>query len=98
MDGIKKRYEDTREYKEKMEHLREREKELIYFNPGDIVLIKHDIAYIPPMVVKSVDKEVIPGKNGMKTVLKGVTCFWFNNFGEIQEYQFSTKDLAKVSV
>jgi len=98
MTMFKKRYEDTREYKEKMDALKEQDKHMIYFKAGDRVVIKHDLPYTPHMIVQSVDKEALPSDDGIRTVLKGVTCFWFNNFGEIQVHQFNTKDLLKLDI
>ena len=67
----------------------------IYFSPGDIVRVKHEIENRPIMVVKSVDKIENP-INGDSTSLLGVTCIWFDNNAMLQQYRFNTKDLEKV--
>jgi hypothetical protein len=66
-------------------------KEKIYFSAGDLVMIKHEIANRPTMVVKSVDKIPMAKTGG----LLGVTCFWFSSDMVMQQARFSTKDLTK---
>lgn len=66
--------------------------EKIFFTPGDEVTLKQSIENIPKMVVKSVDKAAIRG--GEKSMLFGITCFWFTSTGEYQESRFNTKDLV----
>lgn len=63
----------------------------VFFTPGDVVTLKQGIEYVPKMVVKSIDKAAIRG--GEKSMLFGVTCFWFTSTGMLQENRFNTKDL-----
>lgn len=63
----------------------------VFFTPGDIVTLKQELGFVPKMVVKSIDKAAIRG--GEKSMLFGVTCFWFTSVGALQENRFNTKDL-----
>ncbi len=65
--------------------------EKVFFNPGDVVEIRQDIKFKPPMVVKSVDKATI--RADQRNVLFGIRCFWFTEQMEYQEKIFNTKDL-----
>lgn len=71
----------------------------IYFNPGDVVVLKQDIPNKPVMIV--VKKETSLFKHDRKLddkrpVLKGIRCRWFTTSGELQENVFNTKDLIKL--
>jgi len=68
------------------------EKEKIYFNPGDVVKIKHMLDQIPLMLVKEKESKMIKGDSHFK----GIRCFWFTKDGSYQEQVFSTKDLMMV--
>jgi len=68
--------------------------EKIYFTPGDIVVIKHDLDHKPKMLVQSVDKATMSSDRG--GMLLGVTCIWYNTMGEVQKHRYSTKDLKKI--
>jgi len=74
---------------------RNRLKPRIYFSPGDIVRVKHDIPNRPNMVVKTVDKIENPTKDDTHGLL-GITCFWYDTTMVIQQLRFNTKDLEKV--
>jgi hypothetical protein len=65
--------------------------DFIYFNPGDIVLVKGDLANKPLMKVKRTQKMKIT--NDDKPLLVGIICFWFTSDGHYQEATFNTKDL-----
>lgn len=72
----------------------------VYFSPGCIVTIKHDIPNKPIMLVKGKDTKTfralgVDGKES--TFFKGIKCFWFSVNGEYQEEVFSTKDLVHVN-
>jgi uncharacterized protein YodC (DUF2158 family) len=67
--------------------------EKVFFTPGDVVQIRQDVSNKPEMVVSTVDKSTF--KEG-KSVLFGVTCFWFSDTKFIQEKRFNTKDLQHV--
>lgn len=62
--------------------------EKVYFIPGNIVTLKHDLPNAPTMLVQ----EVVSSKNAFK----GIKCIWFTTEKQIQEAIFSTKDLVKV--
>ncbi len=72
----------------------------VFFVPGDIVTIKQDIDNKPLMIVKTVDKATIRRKDSFsdspKSMLFGITCFWFTTQGLLQESRFNTKDLTHV--
>lgn len=74
---------------------------MIYFSPGDRVIIRQDLPVKPVMVVKEVKKtkfrvSVNDSKNDLveKATLIGIVCFWFSDNYKYQEAQFSTKDLV----
>lgn len=69
--------------------------EKVFFNPGEVVMLKQDIPNKPSMVVKEVNKAVIREPAGMskRGVLFGITCFWFTKDGVYQCEKFNTKDL-----
>lgn len=69
--------------------------EKVFFTPGDVVVLRQDIPNKPEMVVSTVDKSTF--KDG-KSVLFGVTCFWFTDAKEVQEKRFNTKDLKHIDV
>jgi len=70
----------------------------IYFHPGDKVQIKHDIENKPEMLVKKVQKARVgrEEEEDSKSVLLGVTCYWFTEGGLYQQQTFSSKDLEKL--
>jgi len=68
------------------------EREKIFFNPGDVVQIKHELNEKPLMLVKAKESKMIQGDSHFK----GIRCFWFTKDGLYQEQVFSTKDLVMV--
>ena len=68
--------------------------EKTFFNAGELVKIKQGVDG-PTMVVKTVNKAHERG-DASKTMLIGVTCFWFTKDNAYQSQMFSTKDLQKV--
>ena len=68
----------------------------MYFLPGDIVTLRHDIPNKPTMwVVKKVTKSIaITAVKG--ELFLGILCRWFSESGELQEAVFNTKDLTKI--
>lgn len=68
------------------------EKEKIYFNPGDVVKIKHPLEVVPLMLVKEKAQKMIKGDSHFL----GIKCLWFTKNGEYQEQTFSTKDLEMI--
>lgn len=73
--------------------------EKIYYNPGDLVTIKHDISNKPRMFVveKSTRSLYNKNTNEKENVFLGIKCRWFDNNGDLQEALFSTKDLLKIN-
>lgn len=77
------------------------EKEKVFFIPGDIVTLKHDIPNKPTMIVKCKESKMIKnvdevGGKTSREYFKGIRCFWFSTAGVLQENVFNTKDLIKV--
>lgn len=66
----------------------------IYFTPGQLVILKHDLPNKPIMMV--VRKETSIFKNTGDNILRGIRCRWFTTDGTLQEAIFNTKDLQKV--
>lgn len=70
--------------------------EKTFFNPGDIVKIRHtQLKNTPVMYV--VEKVTRSYKHNDETInsFKGIRCRWFNNNGDLCEEIFSSKDLEK---
>lgn len=65
---------------------------MVYFTPGDEVMIRQALPTKPIMVVKDVKKTKIRNEED-KGVLLGISCFWFTEHGLYQEYLFNSKDL-----
>lgn len=68
------------------------EQDKVFFIPGNIVTLKHDIPFKPTMLVT----EVVTSKFKSQNTFKGIRCIWFTSALELQESVFSTKDLVKV--
>lgn len=69
-----------------------KEDEKVYFIPGNVVTLKHDIPNKPKMLVT----EVVTSKIKSQNTFKGIKCIWFTLNEELQESVFSTKDLIKI--
>ncbi len=65
----------------------------IYFNEGDLVIVKR----LPTSRVMLVEK-VERASSGTSTMLVGVRCVWFNDYGGLEKHTFSTKDLGHYDV
>lgn len=82
--------------------------EKIYFVPGNIVIIKHDIENRPKMLVTEIvtssvcDLSYIKGfksdtsRAPKQNSFKGIRCGWYDYYSVWHEHIFSTKDLIKV--
>lgn len=68
------------------------ENEKIFFIPGNVVTLKHDIPNKPIMLVT----EVVTSKIKTQNTFRGIRCIWFTTTAELQESVFSTKDLVKI--
>lgn len=66
----------------------------IYFTPGQLVILKHDLPNKPVMMV--VRKETSIFKNTGDNILRGIRCRWFTTDGTLQEAIFNTKDLQRL--
>jgi len=66
----------------------------VFFIPGDLVTIKHDIPNKPTMLVKSKETKTIRETDANHFI--GIKCFWFTTEGLYQESIYNTKDLEKV--
>lgn len=66
----------------------------IYFTPGQLVILKHNLPNKPVMMV--VRKETSIFKGTGDNILRGIRCRWFTTDGTLQEAIFNTKDLIKV--
>lgn len=71
----------------------------VYFNPGQIVMLKQNIPNKPKMIVVKKETSVFKHDhlNEKKPILIGIRCRWFTTNGELQEAIFNTKDLMKIN-
>ena len=72
------------------------EREKVFFLPGELVTIKHDLPMKPVMIVKGKDSKLVKDETN-KDYFRGIKCFWFSTDLILQEATFNTKDLVKVS-
>lgn len=70
--------------------------EKIYFQPGDIVILRQDIENKPKMIVVKKETAIFKNKVNEDNILKGIRCRWFNNNKDLCEGIFNTKDLIKL--
>lgn len=70
----------------------------VFYNPGDLVTIKHDVENKPKMFVveKVVRSMVSKETQEMENVFLGIKCRWFDKNQVMHEELFSTKDLIKL--
>lgn len=70
----------------------------LYYAPGDLVKVRHNIDFVPAMwVVEKISRNIRNKDTGeMETMFLGIKCRWFNSNGDLQEAIFNTKDLKKV--
>ena len=66
----------------------------IFYNPGDIVTIKHDLDNKPIMFIIKKEKRHIVGEQEESFI--GFTCGWFDKNNQWNTAIFSTKDLIKI--
>lgn len=69
--------------------------EKVYFAPGDLVKVKHNLPNAPVMMVKGKETKMIK-KDSESSHFKGIRCVWFTSDYRIQEAVFSTKDLKLI--
>ena len=72
--------------------------EKIYFNPGDLVMVRHEsLENRPVMYVLEKITRNITTKDGIAdNVFLGIKTRWFDKNGVLREAIFSTKDLMHV--
>ena len=70
--------------------------EKTFFNPGDLVIVKHDIDNKPVMfVVEKATRSLYNKETNVKeNIFLGVKCRWFDKNQVMHEDVFSTKDLV----
>lgn len=69
----------------------------IYFSPGDLVRVRHDIDFVPTMwVIEKTNRNVKNANGDLEPIFLGIKCRWFDSTGRLQEAVFSTKDLERV--
>lgn len=68
--------------------------EKVYFGPGDLVMVRHNIDPKPLMIVKEKVTKMI--RETDSSHFKGIRCSWFSIDLKYQEAIFNTKDLIHV--
>lgn len=69
-------------------------KELVFFKPGDLVVLNKPELHSPVMVIsEKVSKQFRGEDGGLNNIFKGMKCMWFDKNDELHEAIFSTKDL-----
>lgn len=68
--------------------------ERVFYNPGDLVKLKHNLENVPTMyVVEKVTRNIISKDGEKETLFIGIKCRWFDKNQVLHEATFSTKDL-----
>ena len=71
--------------------------EKVYYNPGDLVTIKHDLPNKPVMmVVEKITRNIINKSGNTESTFIGIKCRWFDKDQRLEEAIFSTKDLILI--
>ena len=69
----------------------------VYYNPGDLVTIKHDLPNKPVMmVVEKITRNIINKSGNTESTFIGIKCRWFDKDQRLEEAIFSTKDLVLI--
>ena len=69
----------------------------IYFSPGDLVRVRHDIDFVPTMwVIEKTNRNVKNANGDLEPIFLGIKCRWFDKNSCLREAIFSTKDLLHV--
>lgn len=66
---------------------------LVFFVPGDLVVLKHKELKSPVMLVQEKVTRQFKQGTEMSNIFKGLKCRWFDKNNVLQEAVFSTKDL-----
>lgn len=71
----------------------------VFFNPGDLCVVKHHVNNVPVMwvVEKSTRSLFNKDTNEKENIFLGIKCRWFDKNEVMHEELFSTKDLIKVN-
>ena len=71
--------------------------EKIFYNPGDLVKVRHNLENVPTMyVVEKVTRSIKNIKDEKNSIFIGIKCRWFDANFVLREGIFSTKDLIHI--
>lgn len=71
--------------------------EKVFFVPGDLCQVKHDLPMKPTMyVVEKLTRSMVSKDGEKSSVFIGIKCRWFDINMVLREAVFSTKDLIHV--
>ena len=71
--------------------------EHVYFCPGDVVTLRHNLDNKPKMlVIEKVTRDIMAKDGTTESIFRGLRCRWFDKDQRLCEAIFSTKDLVKV--
>lgn len=71
--------------------------EHVYFCPGDIVTLRHDLENKPKMLVtEKISRNIVAKDGTTSSTFIGFKCRWFDKEQRLCEAIFSTKDLIKL--
>lgn len=69
----------------------------VFFCPGELVQLKHEIENKPVMVVTEKVTRNIKDKDGKnESLFVGIRCVWFDKNQVLREAIFNTKDLKHI--
>lgn len=70
----------------------------VYFAPGSLCMVRHNIEYKPIMyVVEKISRNVKNKDTGvLENLFIGIKCRWFDKNETLQEAVFNTKDLQLI--
>lgn len=72
--------------------------EKIYFNPGDLVIVRHEALENRPVmyVLEKITRNITTKDGNTDSVFVGIRCRYFDKNQALREAIFSTKDLIHV--
>jgi len=72
--------------------------EKIYFNPGDLVTVRHEALENRPImyVLEKITRNITTKDGNTDSVFVGIRCRYFDKNQVLREAIFSTKDLIHV--
>lgn len=81
----------------KRQNMEMEKKDYVFFTPGDLVQVRHDLEVRPKLwVVEKVARSLVNKDGEKESLFVGIKCRWFSTDGKLQEAVFSTKDLMHV--